>query len=150
MSAAMNFLIGLGPWLWLILAVLLFALETVVPGVHFLWFGSAAVLTGLLGLATGASWQVQVVAFAVLSIAAIFLGRRYSVSASAVTDAPNLNIGGAEFIGRVVVVEEPIRGSRGKVRVGDTLWAAEGPEAPAGARMRVKGTDGPVLIVERE
>ena len=39
------------------------------PGVHFLWFGVAAVLVGLLALATGFAWQWQLIAFGVISVA---------------------------------------------------------------------------------
>ena len=37
---------------------------------------------------------------------------------------------------------------RGKVRLGDTLWAADGPDCPAGTRVRVTGAAGTVLLVE--
>jgi membrane protein implicated in regulation of membrane protease activity len=46
------------------------------------------------------------------------------------------------------VVEQAIENGRGKVRVGDTLWSAEGPDAPAGTRVTVTGTRGTVLVVE--
>ena len=117
---------------------------------HFLWFGLAAIGAGLLGLATGMGWQAQIVTFAVLSVAAMLLARRYASMAGDKSDLPNLNQRGAEYAGRVVIVEEAIRGGRGKVRVGDTLWIAEGPEQPAGTRVRIKGVNGTVLVVERE
>jgi inner membrane protein len=145
-----NLLAGLGPWNWLILAVALFALETVVPGVHFLWFGVAAVLVGLLALATGLAWQWQLIAFAVIAVAAVFLVRRYARPDNARSDLPDLNIRGAQYIGRIVTVEESIRGGRGKVRVGDTLWQAEGEDATAGQRVRIKSANGTVLVVERD
>ncbi len=141
---------GLGPWNWLILAALLFGLEMIVPGVHFLWFGVAAVLVGILALATGLTWQWQLVAFAVLSVLTVFMARRYAGSEIAKSDAPDLNVGGAEYVGRIVAVEEAIRGGRGKVLVGDSLWIAEGPESPTGSRVRIKGVNGTVLVVERE
>jgi membrane protein implicated in regulation of membrane protease activity len=46
------------------------------------------------------------------------------------------------------MVEEPIVHGRGKVRIGDTLWMAEGPDAPAGAEVRVTAAQGAVLRVE--
>ena len=144
-----NFLIGIGAWGWLVLAVVLFTIETVLPGVHFLWFGLAAIATGILGLGTGMGWQGQLVAFALLSVASMLLARRFSVAA-ATSDVPGLNQPGSAYVGRTVTVEEPIRGGRGKVRVGDTLWIAEGPEQPAGTRVRVTGANGTVLLVERE
>jgi membrane protein implicated in regulation of membrane protease activity len=145
-----NAIFGLGPALWLIIAVILFALETVVPGIHLLWFGLAALATAAFAFLTGVDLPAQIAAFAVLSVAAMFLVRHFAVASGAETDLPTLNQPGSEYLGRVVIVEEPIRGGRGKVRVGDTLWIAEGPEAPAGSRVRVKGSSGSVLVVERE
>jgi membrane protein implicated in regulation of membrane protease activity len=142
-----NLLASFGAWNWLFLAVLLFALESVVPGVHFVWFGVAAVIVGLVGLATGFAWQWQFIAFALLAIATVFVARRFSSSDATPSDAPDLNARGAQYIGRVVTVEEPIRGGRGKVRVGDTVWQAEGADAPAGARVKVTGVRNTVLVV---
>lgn len=143
-------LAGFGAWNWLFLAVTLFALEAIVPGVHLLWFGVAAILTGFVSLALEFTWPWQVGLFALLSVATMFLTRHYVGAGVGPSDIPGLNQRGSEYVGRVVPVEEPIRGGRGKVRVGDTVWIAEGPEAPTGSRVRVKGMSGTVLLVERE
>lgn len=142
-----NLLAGFGAWNWLFLAVALFGLEAIVPGVHFVWFGVAAVLVGILGLATGFAWQWQLVAFGLLSIATVFVARRFARADASPSDAPDLNVRGAQYIGRLVIVEEPIRGGRGKVRIGDTLWQAEGADAPAGTRVKVTGVRNTVLVV---
>lgn len=138
----------LGPWNWLIAAALLFMLETVVPGVHFLWFGIAAVIVGALAIATGFGFPWQLVAFALISVATVFWVRRYATPDSAKSDLPDLNVRGAQYIGRTVVVEEPIVNGRGKVRVGDTLWGAQGEDAPRGAKVNVTGVNGTMLVVE--
>jgi hypothetical protein len=65
------------------------------------------------------------------------------------SDLPDLNIRGQQYIGRSLVVEQAIQNGRGKVRVGDSLWAAEGPDTPAGARVTVTAARGTVLVVER-
>ena len=65
------------------------------------------------------------------------------------SDQPDLNRPAVQLVGRVLVVVEPIEGGRGKVRVGDTLWPAEGPDLPAGAEVRVTAAKGTVLQVER-
>ncbi len=142
-----NLLSGFGAWNWLFLGVALLALEAFVPGVHFVWFGVAAVIVGMLGLATEFAWQWQFVAFAVLSIATVFVARRFARPDATPSDAPNLNVRGAQYVGRTVTVEEPIRGGRGKVRVGDTVWQAEGADAPAGTRVKVTGVRNTVLVV---
>jgi len=139
---------NLGPWNWLILAVVLFGLETVVPGVHFLWFALSAVVVGLIAVASGIALPWQIVVFAVLAMASVFLARRFARPDAARSDLPDLNSRAAQYVGRVVVVEEPIRGGRGKVRVGDTLWQAAGEDAVAGARVRIKGANGPIFEVE--
>lgn len=146
----LNTLASFGPWNWLILAVVLFALEAVFPGVHLLWFGVAAILAGFFGLGLGLTWPWQVALFAVLSVVMMFVARRFAGAAVTQSDIPGLNQRGSEYIGRVVPVEDAIRGGRGKVRIGDTVWLAEGPESPTGSRVRVKGTSGTVLLVERE
>lgn len=150
MDAIANVLTHYGPWLWFAAAVALLVLETIVPGVHFLWFGAAAVLVGILALATGMTWQWQLVAFAILSVLSVFMARRWATVDGARSDHPGLNLRGSEYVGRVVVVEEAIRGGRGKVMVGDSVWIAEGPETPAGGRVKVAGTNGTVLVVERD
>ena len=138
-----------GAWNWLFLAVALFALEAIVPGVHFVWFGVAATIVGLLGLLTGFAWQWQLIAFALLSVATVFAARRFARPDTTPSDAPDLNARGAQYIGRLVTVEEPIRGGRGKVRVGDTVWQAEGADAPVGARVKVTGARDTVLVVSQ-
>jgi membrane protein implicated in regulation of membrane protease activity len=64
------------------------------------------------------------------------------------SDEPTLNRRGAEFIGQIVLVVEPIEADgRGKVRAADTVWVAEGVKAAVGKRVRVVGVKGTVLTV---
>jgi membrane protein implicated in regulation of membrane protease activity len=149
MQGLFGMLYGLGPWNWFILAVALLVLETVIPGVHFLWFGIAAVVVGFLGLAMGLTWQWQVLAFGLLSVLTVFWVRKYARPDVAISDLPDLNVRGQQYVGRSLVVEQAIQNGRGKVRVGDTLWAVEGPDSPAGSRVTVTGARGTVLVVER-
>jgi hypothetical protein len=65
------------------------------------------------------------------------------------SDQPDLNRPAAQLVGRVLTVAEAIEAGRGKVRVGDTLWAAEGPDTPAGSEVRVTAVKGTLLQVER-
>jgi membrane protein implicated in regulation of membrane protease activity len=67
----------------------------------------------------------------------------------AISALPDLNVRGQQYVGRSLVVEQAIEGGRGRVRVGDTLWAAEGPDVPVGTRVTVTGARGTVLVVER-
>lgn len=138
-----------GPSLWFVAAVILMLLETVVPGVHFMWFGAAAAAVGALALIFPMEWQLQLIAFSLISILAVFLVRRSGSGTNARSDEPSLNVRGAQYIGRKVVVADAIRNGRGRVRVGDTIWGAEGEDAPAGAEVEVTGVNGTVLVVAK-
>jgi len=150
MQGPVAFLVGFGVWNWFILAVLLFVLEFVLPGVHFLWFGAAAVVVGLLALATGLSWPYQVIAFGIIAVLTVFAVRRYVRPDVSKSDLPDLNERALQYVGRSLVVEEAIANGRGKVRVGDSVWQAEGPDVPAGSRVKVTGARGTVLVVIAE
>lgn len=142
------FLSGLGPWNWLIFALILYALEAIVPGVNLVWFGTAALVVGMLVFATGITWPWQLVIFAAISICTAFAVRKFARSRTHVSDVPDLNVRGHQYIGREFVVAEAIKGGRGRIRVGDTLWQAEGEDLPAGTRVRVKSVNDAVLMVE--
>jgi membrane protein implicated in regulation of membrane protease activity len=143
-----EFFWSLGAWNWFIVAVVLFVLETIVPGVHLIWFGLAAVIVGVLGLAVDIAWEWQLITFAIISCITVFFVRRYAGPDVAGSDEPDLNVRAVQYVGRVVTVEEAIAGGRGKVRVGDTLWPAQGLDAPQGSRVKITGTSGTVLLVE--
>ena len=143
-----DYLVSLGPWAWIAAAVVLIVLETMVPGVHFLWFGLAAAATGIIAFATPLVIGWQLVLFFVMAVAMVLVVRMLAVPKVAHSDEPALNIRGAQYVGRKVLVEEAIASGRGKVRVGDTLWQAAGPDAPKGTHVVVTGIDGTVLKVE--
>jgi len=147
-STLVDYFSGFGDWNWLILAIILFVLETIVPGVHFLWFGLAAVLTAVVAFATDLSWQWEVLVFGLLSLVTVFGVRQFADPNAKDTDEPSLNVRGSQYIGREVNVENSISGGRGRIRVGDTIWAAEGPDAPAGSRVKITAVNGTVFKVE--
>jgi inner membrane protein len=149
MQAISSLIDQLGPWLWFALAVVLFVLESIVPGVHFVWFGLSAMIVGILALAVSVAWQWQLIAFALIALAAVYWVRHKSREESANPDVPDLNVRGAQYIGRLVTIEDAIVNGRGKVRVGDTVWVAEGEDGPKGTSVRVTGVDGTVLVVSR-
>ena len=150
MQGLLAYFLGFGVWNWFIVAVVLFVLEFVLPGVHFLWFGTAAAVVGLLALATGVSWPYQVIAFGIIAVLTVFAVRRYVRPDVSKSDLPDLNERAQQYVGRSLVVLEAIENGRGKVRVGDSVWQAEGPDIPAGSRVKVTGARGTVLVVEAE
>ncbi len=136
-------------WHWWILGVGLVALEMLVPGTFFLWLGVSAGITGFLLLVLPElAWQYQIIVFSVLSVGSIYIGRKVWRPSHGDTDEPALNRRGAQYVGRVVKLAEPISNGRGKARVGDSLWLVAGDDQPAGAEVKVTGVEGTVLQVE--
>ena len=133
-------------WYWLVGGLGLLTLEMLLPGVYLVWVGLAALLTGLLAFVV--PLPAEIGAFAVLSVAATYLGRRWYHDHPVVSTDPLLNDRAARLVGEIVTVVEPVDGGRGRVVVGDGVWSARGPSAAKGARVRVVDTDGQMLIVE--
>ncbi|GIK97227.1 MAG: membrane protein [Alphaproteobacteria bacterium] len=143
------FLEGLQFWHWMILGLGLAVVEVMAPGTFFLWLGIAAGLTGVVVLVIPEiAWQLQLILFGVLSVVSVWAGRTWLRRHPLKTEDATLNRRGLQYVGRVFVVDQAIVNGRGTVKVGDSLWRAEGPDAPVGARVRVTGIAGTVLQVE--
>ena len=137
----------LGGWSWWILGLVLLGIEVLLPGFFFLWFGVAAILIGVSALLIDWPWQLQVVGFVVLSAITALVGRHFAGTPSGDSADPQLNVRGDRLEGRTLVLSEPIVEGRGRVKIDDTIWQVRGPDAPAGARIRVVGAEGSVLTV---
>ena len=148
MNEVSSIFVALGPWNWLILGGLLLALELVAPGIFLIWFGMAAGLVGLVALMFDMSWQWQLVLFGVLSVMAVVIARKYLRIGDDPEERPLLNRRAEQYVGKTYVVAEAIVNGAGKIRVGDTLWRAEGPDTKQGSNVTVTGADGVTLIVE--
>jgi membrane protein implicated in regulation of membrane protease activity len=136
-------------WLWMIAGAALAIAEMLVPGVFLIWIGAAAALTGVLALLLPIGVIPQFLIFAVASVAAIYAGRNYLSHNPIVSADPLLNDKSARLIGSIVTAGEPVDALQGRVKVGDGVWSARGAEAAIGDRLRVVGSEGAVLVVER-
>jgi len=139
--------VTLGTWNWLIFGFILMALELAAPGVFMFWLGLAALLVGLLSFVFTPSWQTQLLMFAVFSVAAVPLWRRFALKFTASKSNPFLNRRTDALVGREFTLEKPIVDGSGTVRIDDTIWRVAGPDAPAGSRVRVVRADGASLTV---
>ncbi|MES9828478.1 MAG: NfeD family protein [Candidatus Thiodiazotropha sp.] len=135
-------------WHWLILAVVLMILEVFSPGAFLLWLGLAAGTVGLLLLLIpDITWQIQILLFAMLSVATIVLVRAFLQRRPIETDQPHLNRRGEQYLDRTFTLQEPIVNGEGKIHVDDTTWKITGEDCPAGTRIRISGVQGVVLQV---
>lgn len=135
--------------IWIGVAVLLGAAELAAPGVFLAFFAIAAAMTGLALFALPAlPLTVQLASFALWSVVAIAIGRRWYLDYPVATSDPLLNDRAARLVGTTVVCTTPIECGEGRVRVGDGEWSATGADAAVGDRLRVVAVTGGKLKVE--
>lgn len=141
--------IALEFWHWWVLGFVLLGAEMVLPtGFFLLWIGLAALLVGgLAWLLPGLSWEAELVLFGVLTLASFFVWKRFRPAAH-VSDQPALNRRGHSYVGRTFTLGTPIVNGVGKLVVDDSQWRINGPDAAAGAQVRVVAVDGTTLRVE--
>ncbi len=140
---------SVGPWHWLVMGLVLAALELVTPAFLFLPMGIGAAAAGLsLALFPETPWPGQLGIFAAVSVVSVLVGRGYLRRHPITSDEPALNRRGHQYLGRVFTLDTPLVNGAGKIRVDDSTWKVVGPDVPAGVRVRVSGVEGTVLRVE--
>ena len=135
-------------WLWLIAAAILAAAEIVAPGVFLIFLAAAAAMTGVAALVTGVPFVFQLALFCLFALASVLVGKRWYARNPIASSDPLLNDRTSRMIGETVLVVTAIEGGSGRVKVGDGVWPAKGPDAEAGSRVRITGADGACLKVE--
>ncbi|AXN20829.1 NfeD family protein [Xanthomonas oryzae] len=134
---------------WAVLALLLIAAETLVPGAFLLWMGIAAAAVCVLVLVLpDIALLVQIVAFVVLSFVSVQVYRTWFRGKGRESDRPLLNRRAEQLIGRRVLLDQAIDDGRGRVKVDDAFWVVVGPDLPAGTPVRIVGVDGMTLLVQ--
>lgn len=137
-------------WYWWALAAVLLVFEMTLPGVVFLFLAIGAAASGVVLLVvpeTSIEWQLTVFAVfaaaSALALRPIFRRLQQSRAGEAA-----LNARGTSMVGRTIVLDQPILGGRGRVKLGDGSWSVTGPDMAAGSRVRVAAVDGTELRVE--
>ena len=134
---------------WASLALVLIALETLVPGAALLWLGLAA--GGVLLLVVfvpDVPIFAQALVFVGLSFGTIAVYWRYYRRRKIATDQPLLTRRGAQLVGHVYVLDQAIVNGRGRVKIGDAYWSAVGGDLPVGTRVRITAVENMNLQVE--
>ena len=140
---------GIGPAVaWLIAALVLGIAELAVPGVFLVFLAIAAAFTGVMAFALpDLPVAVQLGAFAVWSVVAVTIGKRWYRDYPVEGGDPLLNDRAARLIGQIVIVETALVDGQGRVLVGDGSWPARGPDAAVGTRVRIVTVmDGAVTV----
>ena len=135
-------------WAWASVAALIGLAELHAPGSYLIWIAIGAGLTAAIEAGWGLSLSAQISAFAVLSAiscaSGYFIYRRFNHP----KDAAPLNQRNLLMIGAQGVVCLEIVNGQGKVRLGDSVWLADGPNLPEGAPVIVKSVQGTRITVE--
>lgn len=137
-------------WYWWVAALILLIIEVLAPGFFFLWMAAAGFITGcLLLLMPSISLDIQLGVFSVLSVLAIVTGQYYAKKHPIVSDQPLLNRRGAQYIGRVFNLYEPIVNGQGKIKVDDSIWKVHGEDCDINTKVRITAIRGIVFDVEK-
>jgi len=132
--------------LWVIVALGAGILEVAVPAFGFVFVTLAALAAAVLALA-GVGATVQVVVFAAATLFFLLVLRRFFVHRLRGPGVPSRTEAIQGKLAEVTEPIDPVRGS-GRVLVEGHDWAARSSSPlPAGARVRVDGADGIVLLV---
>jgi inner membrane protein len=93
------------------------------------------------------SLPFQLAIFGLLAIAAVMGGRRHYERNPVLSSDPQLNDRTSRLIGQKVIVIDAIEHGEGRVKVGDGVWTARGPDCPSGTKVVVTGAQGACLLV---
>jgi len=151
-----EFLTSLQPyWFWLALACILLAIEVlIVPSGLFLCLGtSAALMAAIRFFVPGMSWLWALTLFSILLVlSSLFWWKVMKKQRKAHEDGEDghLNVKTRQLIGYRAVLDEDIKGGRGKLRVNDSHWPVEtDADYPAGTRVEVVEVKGIILRVKQ-
>jgi len=115
------------PLFWLIAGIILVFLEFALPSFVVIFFGTSAILVGVLGyLGILNSLESQLIVFAVLSIAQLAILRKWLQS---VFKGDEADLVDDELKGQRVVVVESFTNGHGRVQFRGAGWGAESSDA---------------------
>lgn len=145
-------IIELGFWAWFIAAAVLILLEVSMPIYYFLWLGTTAAVVGVIAwLFPGLDITWQLALFSGLSIISVILGRAYIKKGTGEEQEATLNRRAEQYMGRVLVLDEPIVNGESKLKVDGLFWKVRGTDCPAGTSVRVVSIhQRSILMVEIE
>lgn len=149
-----EFLAEMPFWWWFVLAALLLMIEIATGTSYFLWPAAAASVVGLLDIGPlDGAWGLQLLVFAAITVLlTIFATPKVKPWLHrSRQDHLTLNERGEQKIGKRATVEEAFAGGEGRVKFGDTVWAAQSENRenfPRGAEVEIVRVEGARLIVK--
>lgn len=136
---------------WLSFGIFLLVLEVVGNTLIFLWFSGAMFVTALITWLWAPTPLQQGLVFSVATVLALLGWQRFRPlqKMEGRDAASGLNNRLAGYVGRELVLAEPVVNGRGRVNLDDTYWNAAGDDMPTGTRVRIAAVDGMIFRLER-
>lgn len=139
-------------WYWLAAGILLIAFEALAPGAVLIWFGIAALITGMTCLLGDPNINQQFLLFSILAIGmttAFKLWQRRHPPAKPLNESGgDLNQAGSQYVGMETTLATAIVNGHGRVKIADSSWRCSGPDLAEGSRVRVVAVESGTLRVE--
>ena len=131
---------------WLIIALAFLVLEAVTSSLVSIWFVPGAVITSIMSI-----WvkniPAQIIVFVVLSALFLCLCRKYFAK----TKSETLDDTNDRLIGKTAKAETDIKGSEGKVLIGDVYWrAVSDSDINEGETVIITSVSGNLITVEKK
>ncbi len=143
--------IGFIPYIWLVIAVVLFIMESLTVQLVSIWLGIAALLT-IIPAAMGATLVIQLSVFTISSVVLLILTKPFTKKL--INQKKIYHTNADQFIGKTAVVIEEINNlnSAGRVVVDGLYWTARsenGDVISEGENVQINKIEGVKVIVEK-
>jgi membrane protein implicated in regulation of membrane protease activity len=135
--------------LWVLAAVALILGEIATPGLFYLGPIALAAVAAAVVAAIGGGWVIELIVFALGSVAALGLLR--PIARKHVRMPPALRTGTARLVGTKATVLERVDAQGGRVRIGGEVWSARAFDAAQvlepGLQVEVAQIEGATALV---
>ncbi|MHC8494322.1 NfeD family protein [Thalassospira sp. SM2505] len=137
-------------WHWWILACVFLVLEMVLPGIIFLWLSIAAAIAGIILLIVpDISPEFQLIAFGVLSVIAVLVGRRFLKPGRSGTTDEDVSSASSSLVGKTAILTEKTVNGQIRQSVYGSSWVLVAErDLPKGQKVRVSAVSGSKLLIE--
>lgn len=149
-NALLAFLESMNATRWGLLGITLVGVELITGSTYILWPAVAAIIVAIWVFFLPLSWELQFIAFAVISLILLVVGHIYIRPLLKSGEPSDINDPSRSMLGRRVVAFSDFENGNGRVTVGDTQWkAASSDSNPVeGDNLVITGLRGATLIVE--
>jgi inner membrane protein len=140
----------MSPWIFAIGSVVVAIAELYHPGYYLIWIAAGGAITSLASFAFDLSLAAQigifVLACSLSCICGYFVYQRIITANNSGTPLNQRNL---QMVGAKRVVTVAVENGHGKVRLGDSVWLAEGPNLEIGTSVVVTEVRGTVVLVSK-